>query len=232
MDGNGRWAKKRSLNRIRGHREGAESVRNIVRACREIGIEVLTLYAFSTENWQRPRQEISALMSLLKGFLRSELAEMMENGIRLNTIGQIERFPDHVLTVLRQVMDETRKNSGMILNLALSYGGRDEIVAAARKVVAEVQAGRLQAEEITKEVFSKYLYTEGMPEPDLLIRTSGEMRISNFLLWQIAYTEIYVTDTLWPDFRREELIQILHDYQKRERRFGVTGDQIKKASRR
>jgi undecaprenyl diphosphate synthase len=197
-----------------------------------MGIEVLTLYAFSTENWQRPRQEISALMSLLKEFLRSELAEMMENGIRLKTIGQIERFPDHVLTVLRQVMDETRKNSGMILNLALSYGGRDEIVAAARKVAAEVQAGRLQAEEITKEVFSKYLYTEGMPEPDLLIRTSGEMRISNFLLWQIAYTEIYVTDTLWPDFRREELIQILHDYQKRERRFGVTGDQIKKASRR
>ncbi len=232
MDGNGRWAKKRALNRIRGHREGAESVRNIVRACREIGIEVLTLYAFSTENWQRPRQEISALMSLLKEFLRSELAEMMENGIRLNTIGQIERFPDHVLTVLRQVMDETGKNPGMILNLALSYGGRDEIVAAARKVAAEVQAGRLQAEEITKEVFSKYLYTEGMPEPDLLIRTSGEMRISNFLLWQIAYTEIYVTDTLWPDFRREELIQILHDYQKRERRFGVTGDQIKKASRR
>ena len=232
MDGNGRWAKKRALNRIRGHREGAESVRDIVRACREMGIEVLTLYAFSTENWQRPRQEISALMSLLKGFLRSELAEMMENGIRLNTIGQIERFPDHVLTVLRQVMDETGKNPGMILNLALSYGGRDEIVAAARKVAAEVQAGRLQAEEITKEVFSKYLYTEGMPEPDLLIRTSGEMRISNFLLWQIAYTEIYVTDTLWPDFRREELIQILHDYQKRERRFGVTGDQIKKASRR
>jgi undecaprenyl diphosphate synthase len=218
MDGNGRWAKKRSLNRIRGHREGAESVRNIVRACREMGIEVLTLYAFSTENWQRPRQEISALMSLLKNFLRSELAEMMENGIRLNAIGQIERFPDDVLTVLRDVMEETRENSGMILNLALSYGGRDEIVAAAQKIAAEVQAGRLQAEEITKAVFSKYLYTEGMPEPDLLIRTSGEMRISNFLLWQIAYTEIYVTDTLWPD-----------DYQKRERRFGVTGDQIEKA---
>jgi undecaprenyl diphosphate synthase len=229
MDGNGRWAKKRSLNRIRGHREGAESVRNIVRACREMGIEVLTLYAFSTENWQRPRQEISALMSLLKNFLRSELAEMMENGIRLNAIGQIERFPDDVLTVLRDVMEETRENSGMILNLALSYGGRDEIVAAAQKIAAEVQAGRLQAEEITKAVFSKYLYTEGMPEPDLLIRTSGEMRISNFLLWQIAYTEIYVTDTLWPDFRKGELIEILHDYQKRERRFGVTGDQIEKA---
>ena len=224
MDGNGRWAKKRSLNRIRGHREGAESVRDIVRACREMGIEVLTLYAFSTENWQRPRQEIWALMSLLKDFLRSELGEMMENGIRLNAIGQIERFPDDVLTVLREVMDETRKNPGMILNLALSYGGRDEIVTAARRIVAEVQAGRLQVEEISEGVFSKYLYTEGMPEPDLLIRTGGEMRISNFLLWQIAYTEIYVTDTLWPDFRREELIRILHDYQKRERRFGVTRD--------
>jgi undecaprenyl diphosphate synthase len=232
MDGNGRWAKKRSLNRIRGHREGAESVRNIVRACREMGIEVLTLYAFSTENWQRPRPEISALMGLLKSFLRSELGEMMENGIRLNAIGQIERFPDDVLTVLREVMDQTRKNPGMILNLALSYGGRDEIVTAARRIAAEVQAGRLQSEEITEGVFSKYLYTEGMPEPDLLIRTSGEMRISNFLLWQIAYTEICVTDTLWPDFRRDELIQILHDYEKRERRFGVTGDQIKKTPRR
>jgi undecaprenyl diphosphate synthase len=232
MDGNGRWAKKRSLNRIRGHREGAESVRNIVRACREMGIEVLTLYAFSTENWQRPRPEILALMGLLKSFLRSELGEMMENGIRLNAIGQIERFPDDVLTVLREVMDQTRKNPGMILNLALSYGGRDEIVTAARRIAAEVQAGRLQSDEITEGVFSKYLYTEGMPEPDLLIRTSGEMRISNFLLWQIAYTEICVTDTLWPDFRRDELIQILHDYEKRERRFGVTGDQIKKTPRR
>jgi undecaprenyl diphosphate synthase len=232
MDGNGRWAKKRSLNRIRGHREGSESVRDIVRACREIGIEVLTLYAFSTENWQRPRQEISALMSLLKGFLRSELVEMMENGIRLNAIGQIERLPDDVVKVLHDVMHKTRKNRGMILNLALSYGGRDEIVAAARKIAAEVQADRLQPEGITKEVFSNYLYTHGMPEPDLLIRTSGEMRISNFLLWQIAYTEIYITDTLWPDFRREELTQILHDYQERERRFGMTGAQIKKEPRR
>ncbi len=232
MDGNGRWAQKRSLNRIRGHREGAESVRDIVRACREMGIGVLTLYAFSTENWQRPRQEISALMSLLKDFLKSELAEMMENGIRLNAIGQIERFPADVLKVLHAVMEETRKNSGMILNLALSYGGRDEILTAVRAIVAEVKAGRLQAGEITEAVFSEYLYTEGMPEPDLLIRTSGEMRISNFLLWQIAYTEIYVTNTLWPDFRRGELIKILHDYQKRERRFGVTGDQIKQALRK
>ena len=231
MDGNGRWAKKRSLNRIRGHREGAESVRVIVRACREIGIEFLTLYAFSTENWQRPPLEISALMSLLKGFLRSELEEMMENGIRLNAIGQIERLPDDVVRVLRNTMDMTRKNKGMILNLALSYGGQDEIVAAARKIAAEVQAGRLQPEKITKTLFSNYLYTQGMPNPDLLIRTSGEMRVSNFLLWQIAYTEIYVTKTLWPAFRREELIRILHDYQKRERRFGMTENQIKKAPR-
>jgi undecaprenyl diphosphate synthase len=229
MDGNGRWARKRSLNRIRGHREGAESVRTIVRSCREIGIEVLTLYAFSTENWQRPRKEVSALMSLLKDFLRSELPEMMKNDIRLNAIGQIERFPDDVLAVLRDVMEETRNNSGMILNLALSYGGRDEIVSAAQKIAADVQAGRIQTEEITEAFFSKYLYTGGMPEPDLLIRTSGEMRISNFLLWQIAYAEIYVTDTLWPDFRKDELIQILDDYKKRERRFGVTGDQIKQA---
>ena len=232
MDGNGRWAKKRSLNRIRGHREGAESVRDIVRACREIGIEVLTLYAFSTENWQRPRQEISALMSLLKEFLRSEAAEMMENGIRLKAIGQIERFPGDVVKVLQEVMDMTRENRGMILNLALSYGGRDEIVEAARKIADEVLAGRLQPEEITKAVFSNYLYTREIPEPDLLVRTSGEMRISNFLLWQIAYTEICVTHTLWPDFRREELIRILRDYQKRERRFGMTEAQIKKESRR
>lgn len=232
MDGNGRWAKKRSLNRIRGHREGAESVRDIVRACREIGIEFLTLYAFSTENWQRPRREILALMSLLKGFLRAELPEMMENGIRLNAIGQIERFPGDVVKVLQEVMDMTRENQGMILNLALSYGGQDEIVAAARKIATEVRAGRLQPEEITKAVFSNYLYTQGMPEPDLLIRTSGEMRVSNFLLWQIAYTEIHVTNTLWPDFRREELIRILHDYEKRERRFGMTGAQIKEAPHR
>ncbi|NVM21895.1 MAG: isoprenyl transferase [Desulfobacterales bacterium] len=230
MDGNGRWAKKRSLNRIKGHREGAESVRDIVRVCREIGIEVLTLYAFSTENWRRPTREISALMGLLKNFLKSELAEMMENGIRLNAIGQIERFPDDVLDVLREVMEATRKNQGMLLNLALSYGGRDEIVMAAAKIATEIKSGRLQPEEITKEVFSGYLYTHWMPEPDLLIRTSGEMRISNFLLWQIAYTEIFVTKTLWPDFRRAQLIQILRDYQERERRFGMTEEQIQKAN--
>jgi len=223
MDGNGRWARKRSLNRIKGHREGAESVRDIVRACREIGIEVLTLYAFSTENWRRPQKEVSALMKLLKDFLKSELAEMMENDIRMNGLGDIERFPEDVLKVLKKVMGETQQNRGMRLNLALSYGGREEIVKATQKIAAEVKAGQLQPEQITEDLFANYLYTRGMPEPDLLIRTSGEMRISNFLLWQIAYAEIFVTPTLWPDFRRKELVQILLDYEKRERRFGATG---------
>jgi len=229
MDGSGRWAKRRALNRIKGHREGVESVRDIVRACREIGIAFLTLYAFSTENWQRPALEVSALMRLLKEFLESEWPEMMENRIRLRAIGDIGRLPQDALKVLQEVIDRTRQNQGMVLNLALSYGGRDEIVRAARNIAIQVRDGRLQPEEISKEVFSNYLDTQGMPEPDLLIRTSGEMRISNFLLWQIAYTEICVTKTLWPDFRREELIQILHDYQNRERRFGMTGDQMRKA---
>jgi undecaprenyl diphosphate synthase len=230
MDGNGRWAKRRALNRIRGHREGVESVRDIVRACREIGIAFLTLYAFSTENWLRPSLEVSALMRLLKEFLKSELSEMMENGIRLRAIGDIGRLPKDVLKVLHEVMERTRENQGMVLNLALSYGGRDEIVRAAQNIAIQVKEGRLHPEEISKEVFSNYLDTHGMPEPDLLIRTSGEMRISNFLLWQIAYAEIFVTQTLWPDFRREELIRILHDYQDRERRFGMTGEQMKKSS--
>jgi undecaprenyl diphosphate synthase len=227
MDGNGRWAKKRALNRIRGHREGTESVRDIVRASREMGIEVLTLYAFSTENWKRPPEEVSALMRLLKEFLESELPEMMENNIRLSAIGDIERLPGSVLEVLREAMGKTGENQGMVLNLALSYGGRDEIVKAAQDMATQVKEGRLQPEEITGELFSSCLYTRGLPDPDLLIRTSGEMRISNFLLWQIAYAEIFVTETLWPDFRRGALIQILHEYQKRERRFGLTGEQIR-----
>jgi undecaprenyl diphosphate synthase len=230
MDGNGRWAKKRSLNRIKGHREGAESVRDIVRACREIGIDVLTLYAFSTENWKRPKTEVSALMKLLKDFLRAELPEMMDNDIRLNPIGDIKRFPKNVLEVLKEVTTKTGQNRAMTLNLALSYGARDEIVKATQRIASEVKAGYLEPEEITESLFANYLYTGGMPDPDLLIRTSGEMRISNFLLWQIAYTEIYITNTLWPDFRRKELIEILGDYAKRERRFGATGDQIKEGT--
>lgn len=229
MDGNGRWAKKRALNRIKGHQEGAESVRVIVRACREIGVKILTLYAFSTENWRRPQYEIKSLMALLKKFLRSERREMLDNDIRLNAIGQIERLPEDVQAVLNETIAATQHNRGMLLNLALSYGSRDEIVEAAQKVALDVQKGTLELGDITPGLFSEYLYTKGMPDPDLLIRTSGEIRISNFLLWQIAYSEIYVTDTLWPDFRKEALLEAIRDYRTRERRFGMTGEQKAKS---
>jgi undecaprenyl diphosphate synthase len=220
MDGNGRWAKKRLLNRIKGHEKGSETVRTVVRTCREIGIRVLTLYAFSTENWQRPKSEIAALMTLLKRFLISERKEMLDNNIRLNAIGQVERLPIDVRQELHRSMKLTEKNDGMILNLALSYGGRAEIVKAIQEIARDIKAGDLDADSITPDLISKHLYTGTMPDPDLLIRTSGEMRISNFLLWQIAYTEICVTDTLWPDFSKDELLQILKNYQERERRFG------------
>ncbi len=229
MDGNGRWAKKRALNRIKGHQEGAESVRVIVRACREIGVKILTLYAFSTENWRRPQYEIKSLMALLKRFLKSERQEMLENNIRLNAIGQIERLPEDVQAVLNETIAATQHNRGMLLNLALSYGSRDEIVEAAQKVALDVQKGALEPGDITPGLFSEYLYTKGMPDPDLLIRTSGEIRISNFLLWQIAYSEIYVTDPLWPDFRKEALLEAIRDYRTRERRFGMTGEQKAKS---
>jgi len=223
MDGNGRWAKKRLLNRIKGHEKGSETVRTIVRTCREIGIRILTLYAFSTENWQRPQAEIYALMTLLKKFLISEQKEMMDNNIRLNTIGQTERLPEDVRQELQKSIMLTRKNEGLILNLALSYGGRAEIVKAVREIAIKAIDGRIDPDSITPELFSKHLYTSEMPDPDLLIRTSGEMRISNFLLWQLAYTEIYVTDTLWPDFGKDEFIGIIKNYLQRERRFGNVG---------
>ncbi|MFH1671898.1 MAG: isoprenyl transferase [Pseudomonadota bacterium] len=229
MDGNGRWAKQRALNRIKGHQEGAESVRVIVRACREIGVKILTLYAFSTENWRRPQYEIKSLMALLKKFLKSERQEMLENNIRFNAIGQIERLPEAVQVTLRETITATQHNRGMLLNLALSYGSRDEIVEAVQKVALDVQKGTLKPGDITPGLFAEYLYTKGMPDPDLLIRTSGEMRISNFLLWQIAYSEIYVTDILWPDFRKEALLGAIRDYRKRERRFGMTGEQKAKS---
>lgn len=220
MDGNGRWAKKRLLNRVRGHEKGSDTVREVVRTCRELGIGVLTLYAFSTENWQRPQAEVSALMALLQRFLKSEQDEMMSNGIRLDAIGQIERLPAKV----RRALDETRaltaSNTGMQLNLALSYGSRAELQSMVRSISRDVADGRLKPEDIDESVISDHLYTRGLPDPDLLIRTSGEWRISNFLLWQIAYSEIHITPTLWPDFGREELIRILMDYQKRERRYG------------
>ena len=220
MDGNGRWAKKRLLNRIQGHEKGAETVRTIVRTCREIGIPHLTLYAFSTENWQRPKVEVEALMNLLKRFLKDEQPELMENQIRLDAVGQIERLPEHVRKQLQATMDLTAQNREMTLHLALSYGGRSELVRMVRTIAAMAGEGSIRDTDITEETVAQHLYTAGIPDPDLLIRTSGEMRISNFLLWQIAYAEIFVTDTLWPDFGREEFLDILRAYQQRDRRFG------------
>ncbi len=220
MDGNGRWAKKHLLSRIKGHEKGADAVRAIVRACREIGIAHLTLYAFSTENWQRPKSEVDALMALLIKFLKSEQKELAENDIRLHVIGQKERLPGKVQQALREAMDLTRENSALQLNLALSYGSRAEIVCMAQELARKSQSGEMDPDAINADVVAEHLYTKDIPDPDLLIRTSGEMRISNFLLWQIAYTEIYVTPTYWPDFGKEEFYEILKDYQQRERRFG------------
>jgi undecaprenyl diphosphate synthase len=226
MDGNGRWAKTRSLGRIRGHEAGADSVREIVRASRELGVAFLTLYAFSEENWKRPKYEVQALMSLLKRFLKSELQEMLDNGIRFQAIGRIHKLPQDVRKALQKTAEKTAMNGDMVLTLALSYGGRQEICDTAQELGRKIEAGELTAQEITEDLFSETLYTSGMPDPDLLIRTSGEFRISNFLLWQLAYTEIYNTPTYWPDFRKEAYYQALEAYQKRERRFGATGDQV------
>jgi len=221
MDGNGRWAKKRLLNRINGHEKGSETVRTIVRTCRQIGISYLTLYAFSTENWQRPKTEVKALMALLKKFLQSERKEMVENNIRLRVIGQLDRLPTEVREALDQTMAATREQTGMNLILALSYGGRAEIVRMVQEVAEKIKRGIIDPQAVNEGLVSDHLYTRDIPDPDLLIRTSGEMRISNFLLWQIAYTELFVTTTLWPDFSKEELLQILKDFQARVRRFGA-----------
>ena len=228
MDGNGRWAEKRSLTRIAGHQRGIKRAIEIIRSCRKLGIEVLTLYAFSTENWNRPQKEIKTLMRLLKRFILSEGDQLVSNNIRLNTIGAVEDLPKEVYEVLKELMNSTKGNDGMVLNAALSYSGRSEIISAIRKIASTIQKGALQPEEIDEAVFSNYLYTAGLPDPDLLIRTSGELRISNFLLWQLAYTELYITDILWPDFTEKELLAAIKDYQKRERRFGLTQQQIKR----
>ena len=224
MDGNGRWAKKRSLNRVRGHEEGTESVRVVVRTTRELGIKWLTLYAFSEENWKRSKYEIDALMVILKRFLKSELSEMMDNGIRFQAIGNIDKLPEDVRDLLDETIEKTSRNSEMILTLALSYGGRQEISRSVRKIAEKVRANDLDLEDVTEDLISSFLYTGEMPDPDLLIRTSGEYRVSNFLLWQIAYAEIYITPTLWPDFRKEEYLLAIEEFQKRDRRFGTTGD--------
>ena len=226
MDGNGRWARKRLLNRINGHEKGAEAVRTIVQTARKLNIAALTLYAFSTENWQRPQPEISGLMLLLRRFLASERQTMIDNEIRLNTIGQIERLPKAVRDNLKAVMDATANNKKMVLNLALSYGARTEIVEMVKQIASKARQDALDPAEITSETIADHLYTRGMPDVDLLIRTSGEMRISNFLLWQIAYSEIFFTPTLWPDFGEDEFVTILKDYQHRERRFGAVPIQL------
>ena len=220
MDGNGRWAKKHLISRIKGHEKGSEAVRTIVRACREIGIAYLTLYAFSTENWQRPKTEVDALMTLLVRFLKSEQKELAENDIRVHVIGQTQRLPAKVQQALHETINLTRSNSALQLNLALSYGSRAEIVHMAREIAQKSKSGEIDPDAIDGDIVAEHLYTKGIPDPDLLIRTSGEMRISNFLLWQIAYSEIYVTPTYWPDFNKDEFLDIMLAYQRRERRFG------------
>ncbi|MDI6753095.1 MAG: isoprenyl transferase [Thermodesulfobacteriota bacterium] len=227
MDGNGRWAEKRSLDRIAGHQKGADSVRTVVRACREIGISYLTLFAFSSENWSRPRGEVEALMALLREYLIAEFREMLDKDIRLQAIGDLSRLPKEVFSTLSETVKQTAPATGMTLTLALSYGGRDDIIQAIRRIMANCRDGNLTPEDINERLFSMYLWTANLPDPDLLIRTSGEVRISNFFLWQLAYTEIYVTPTLWPDFGKEDLIQALLSYQDRERRFGLTSEQVK-----
>lgn len=226
MDGNGRWAQKRKLLRTMGHKVGVESVQNIVEVCRKLGIEVLTLYAFSTENWQRPAMEVKTLMALLKTYLKKELSNLCRNNIKLLCIGQKEKLPDDVRSILETSIEETAQNSGMVLNLALSYGSRIEITRAVQMIARLCVDGKIDPENITAATIENFLYTNGLPDPDIIIRTGGESRLSNFLLWQASYSEIYITETHWPDFREQNLMTALEDYQKRQRRFGKTGEQI------
>ena len=219
MDGNGRWAEKRGLPRVEGHRAGIASVREAVETCARLDLPVLTLYAFSVENWKRPKSEIDVLMKLLKQYLRLELSTLIKNDIRFQVLGRLHELPPDVVSELEAAVERTRGNRGLLFNIALNYGGRAEIVDACRAVVAEALA-KGEAPQLDEAAFAQHLYTAGVADPDLLIRTSGELRISNFLLWQLAYAEFWVTDTLWPDFRRKHLYQAVHDFQHRSRRFG------------
>lgn len=227
MDGNGRWAARRKLHRIEGHRKGSETVEDIITFSRELGIGELTLYAFSQENWNRPEDEVDRLMALLEFFLVKKREKLMENEIRLLTIGRTDELPEKVLRELTQTIDRTRHHNKMILTLALSYSSRGEIMDAVNQVLRQATATGDYSKVVREEEFDRLLYTEGRTPPDLLIRTSGEYRISNFLLWQMAYTELYFTETLWPDFTREDLVKALLEYQRRERRFGLTTEQIR-----
>lgn len=220
MDGNGRWAKQRHLPRVEGHRVGVESVRNVVRTSGELGIKYLTLYAFSVENWNRPKDEVDTLMKYLARYLKNETAELNKSNVRLEVIGQIYRLPEFVQEQIQKTQASLAKNTGLTLVLALSYGGRTEIVEAARAIGQKIKEGTIEPAEITELIISQHLYTRHWPDPDLLIRTSGEMRVSNFLLWQISYAELVVTPTLWPDFRKPQFIEALEEYGRRHRRFG------------
>lgn len=226
MDGNGRWAKKKGNPRIFGHKNGVAAVRDTVEAAAELGIDYLTLYAFSTENWSRPRPEIDALMGLLVSTIHKETKTLMENNVRLKTIGDLNALPESVAHNLQSAINKTKKNTGLTLVLALSYSARWEMLNAVRGLAQDIREGKIDPEDVDKDVFEAYLNTSGIPDPELLIRTSGEFRISNFLLWQIAYSELYFTPTLWPDFRREHLYQAIADFQCRERRFGRISEQV------
>ncbi len=226
MDGNGRWAKQRGKNRVFGHTNGVKAVRESAEACAELGVEYLTVYAFSTENWNRPQLEVTALMTLLMKTITAELKTLTKNDIRLGAIGDIDSLPKGVAKQLKEAIAATAHCKRMQLNLALSYSGKSEILNVAKILATKVQAGELKAGDINEEVFERQLFTAGMPDPELLIRTSGEHRLSNFLLWQLAYAEFYFTDVLWPDFDREELYKAIIDYQNRERRFGKTSEQL------
>jgi undecaprenyl diphosphate synthase len=228
MDGNGRWAEQRGLSRLHGHRVGKDSVRAVVESARKLGIRYLSLFAFSTENWNRPPKEVDALMQLLRRYLASELDKMMKHEIRLVAVGSLRRLPPAVREALRSAVASTRNNTGMTVVLAVSYGGRDEITDAVRRLARKVKKGAIEPDAITQDVFRRHLATKDIPDPDLLVRTSGEMRVSNFFLWQLAYTEIYVTETLWPDFREREFEEALGFFEQRQRRFGRTPAQVER----
>ena len=220
MDGNGRWAKQHNLPRVVGHREGTKATKRIVRACGELGVDYLTIYVFSSENWERPKFEVSALMKLLIEKLHGEIEELHQENVRLQAMGRLDKLPPKTLKELNAGVERTKGNTGLTLILALSYGGRQEIVDAAAHIAADVSRGLLSPDSLNEEIFKRYLYKPDVPDPELLIRTGGDLRVSNYLLWQIAYTELYVTQTLWPDFDKEELVRAIESYQSRQRRFG------------
>ena len=226
MDGNGRWAKDRRLPRFAGHNEGINSVREIVRICGEIGVEFLTLYTFSNENWSRPNKEVSAIMNLLMKTISKEISNLHRNNVRFNAIGSLDALPKNSLQGIKRGIEKTKENTGLNLTLALSYGGRQELLRAIKSIIQKVTSELIKLDDINEDEIMNELYTKNMPDPDLLIRTGGEKRISNFLLWQIAYTELYMTDTFWPDFREDSLLKSILDFQNRQRRFGKTGDQV------